>query len=61
MQVTHRNSLPWSNKGRRCRWGLFAGMNGTGFQWTTAYGDGAGLIVYAIVHKHQRVIVLRLV
>lgn len=30
-------------------------------QWTTAYGDGAGLIVYAIVHDRRRVIILRLV
>jgi mRNA-degrading endonuclease RelE of RelBE toxin-antitoxin system len=30
-------------------------------QWTTTYGDGAGLIVYAVVHEHQRVIILRLV
>jgi len=30
-------------------------------QWTTIYGDGAGLIVYAVVHKRQRVIILRLV
>jgi plasmid stabilization system protein ParE len=30
-------------------------------QWTTTYGDGAGLIVYAVVHERQRVIILRLV
>jgi mRNA-degrading endonuclease RelE of RelBE toxin-antitoxin system len=30
-------------------------------QWTTIYGDGAGLIVYAVVHERQRVIILRLV
>jgi hypothetical protein len=30
-------------------------------QWTTTYGDGAGLIVYAVVHDRQRVIILRLV
>lgn len=30
-------------------------------QWTTVYGDGAGLIVYAVVHTHRRVVVLRLV
>ena len=29
-------------------------------QWTTTYG-GAGLIVYAIVHQRERVIILRLV
>ncbi len=29
-------------------------------QWTTTYGDGAGLIVYAVVHDRQRVIILRL-
>lgn len=28
---------------------------------TTTYGDGAGLIVYAVVHDRQRVIILRLV
>ena len=30
-------------------------------QWTTTYGDGSGLIVYAVVHERQRVIILRLV
>lgn len=30
-------------------------------QWTTVYGDGEGLIVYAVVHEWQRVIILRLV
>jgi hypothetical protein len=30
-------------------------------QWTTTYGGGAGLIVYAVVHEHQRLITLRLV
>jgi mRNA-degrading endonuclease RelE of RelBE toxin-antitoxin system len=30
-------------------------------QWTATYGDGAGLIVYAVVHERQRVIILRLV
>lgn len=30
-------------------------------QWTTTYGAGAGLIVYAVVHERQRLIVLRLV
>lgn len=30
-------------------------------QWTTTYGGGAGLIVYAVVHERRRVIVLRLV
>lgn len=30
-------------------------------QWTTTYGDGAGLIVYAVVDEHRRVIILRLV
>jgi mRNA-degrading endonuclease RelE of RelBE toxin-antitoxin system len=30
-------------------------------QWTTTCGDGAGLIVYAVVHDRQRVIILRLV
>ena len=30
-------------------------------QWTTTYGAGAGLIVYAIVHDRRRVIILRLV
>jgi mRNA-degrading endonuclease RelE of RelBE toxin-antitoxin system len=27
-------------------------------QWTTTYGGGAGLIVYAVVHERQRVIIL---
>ena len=30
-------------------------------QSTTSYGGGAGLIVYAVVHERQRVIILRLV
>lgn len=30
-------------------------------QWTTVYGDGAGLILYAVVHAHRRVLILRLV
>jgi mRNA-degrading endonuclease RelE of RelBE toxin-antitoxin system len=30
-------------------------------QWIITYGDGAGLIVYAVVHDRQRVIILRLV
>ncbi len=30
-------------------------------QWTTTYGGGAGLILYAVVHERQRVIILRLV
>ena len=30
-------------------------------QWTTTYGDGAGLIVYGVVHEPRRVIILRLV
>jgi len=30
-------------------------------QWTTTYGDGAGLLVYALVHEQERVIILRLV
>lgn len=30
-------------------------------QWTTVYGEGVGLIVYAVVSDQQRVIILRLV
>lgn len=30
-------------------------------QWTTTYGGGVGLIVYAVVHERQRMIILRLV
>lgn len=30
-------------------------------QWTTTYGVGEGLIVYAVVHDRQRLIILRLV
>lgn len=30
-------------------------------QWITSYGSGAGLVVYAVVHEQQRVIILRLV
>ena len=30
-------------------------------QWTTTYGGGAGLIVYAVVHERERVVILRLV
>lgn len=29
-------------------------------QWTTTYGDGAGVLLYAVVHGHEAVIVLRL-
>lgn len=30
-------------------------------QWTTTYGGGAGLILYAVVHEWEKVIILRLV
>lgn len=30
-------------------------------QWTAVYGDGAGLIAYAVVRERRRIIVLRLV
>ncbi len=30
-------------------------------QGTTTYGGGAGLIVYAVIHARQRLIILRLV
>lgn len=30
-------------------------------QWTATYGGGAGLIVYAVVHERETVIILRLV
>lgn len=30
-------------------------------QWTTTYGGGAGLILYAVVREHQMLLVLRLV
>lgn len=30
-------------------------------QWTTTYGAGAGLILFAVVDARQRVIILRLV
>jgi hypothetical protein len=30
-------------------------------QWTAVYGDGVGLIVYAVVRERQRLIVLRLI
>lgn len=30
-------------------------------QWTTTYGGGAGLIMYAVVNERERVIILRLV
>lgn len=30
-------------------------------QWTTTYGSGMGLLVYAVVTEHQRVLVLRVV
>lgn len=29
-------------------------------QWITSYGDGVGLIVYAIVPEQRRVLILRL-
>jgi hypothetical protein len=30
-------------------------------QWTTSYGGGASLILYAVVREHRRVLILRLV
>lgn len=30
-------------------------------QWTTTYGDGLGLIVYAVAAAQRRVLILRLV
>lgn len=30
-------------------------------QWTVTFGDGAGMIVYAVVRQNVKVIVLRLV
>jgi hypothetical protein len=30
-------------------------------QWTTTFGEGAGLIVYAVVRQNVKVIILRLV
>jgi hypothetical protein len=30
-------------------------------QWTTTYGGGAGLMVYAVVVEYRRVLILRLV
>ena len=30
-------------------------------QWTTTYGGGIGLVVYAVVRERKRVIILRLV
>jgi len=30
-------------------------------QWTTTYGDGAGLIVYAVVPEYRRVLILRII
>ncbi|MGH3874434.1 MAG: type II toxin-antitoxin system RelE family toxin [Pseudonocardiaceae bacterium] len=30
-------------------------------QWTTIYGGGIGLIVYAVVHERRQAIILRLV
>jgi mRNA-degrading endonuclease RelE of RelBE toxin-antitoxin system len=30
-------------------------------QWTTTYGGGIGLVVYAVVRERNRVIILRLV
>jgi len=40
---------------------LDAGYDELTDQWTTTFGDGAGLILYAVVPKHDRIIVLRLV
>lgn len=42
------------------RW-LQGGYDELTDQWTTTYGGRAGLIVYAVVHERQRVIILRLV
>lgn len=30
-------------------------------QWTTTYGDGTGLIVYAVVPEYRRVLILRII
>lgn len=30
-------------------------------QWTTVYGGGAGLVLYAVVPEHRRVLIPRLV
>lgn len=30
-------------------------------QWITTYGAGAGMILYAVVPEHERMIILRLV
>ncbi len=30
-------------------------------RWTATYGDGAGLILYAVVREQRRVLILRLV
>jgi hypothetical protein len=30
-------------------------------QWTTTYGGGTGLILYAVVEEYRRVLILRLV
>ena len=38
-----------------------AGYDARTDQWTTTYGDGIRLIVYAVVHERQQVIILRLV
>lgn len=29
--------------------------------WTTTYGDGIGLLLYAVVPEHNRLLILRLV
>lgn len=38
-----------------------AGYDEATDQWTTTYGNGAGLILYAVVDERERVIILRLV
>ena len=30
-------------------------------QWTTTYGGGSGLILYAVSSEHRRVVILRLI
>lgn len=38
-----------------------AGYDAGSDQWTTTFGNGAGLVLYAVVPEQERVIILRLV
>lgn len=38
-----------------------AGYDGTTDLWTTTYGGGAGILVYAVVEAHHTILIMRLI